>query len=72
VVEGHTDAIGTDAYNIELSQRRAAAVKQYLVTVHGIEPERLKHIGFGKYRPIEGADPFAAENRRVQFRPGSN
>ncbi|HEU0201366.1 MAG TPA: OmpA family protein [Burkholderiaceae bacterium] len=68
VVEGHTDAVGSDAYNLELSQRRAAAVKFYLVNVHGIEPARLQHIGFGKYRPIEGADPFAPENRRVQFR----
>lgn len=68
IVEGHTDATGTDVFNLLLSQRRAAAVKGYLVAVHGIDPVRLKDIGFGEYRPIEGVDPFAAEQRRVQFR----
>ena len=67
VVEGHTDAVGTDAYNLALSQRRAAAVKQYLVSVHHIDADRLKDVGYGEYRPIEGTDPLAPENRRVQF-----
>jgi OmpA-OmpF porin, OOP family len=67
VVEGHTDAVGSDGYNMSLSQRRAAAVKQYLVSVHGIEAARLKDIGFGLSRPIDGTDPLDAENRRVQF-----
>lgn len=67
VVEGHTDAIGTDGYNLQLSQRRAAAVKSYLVSVHGIPAERLKDVGYGLKRPIDGADPVAPENRRVQF-----
>ncbi len=68
VVEGHTDAVGGETYNLELSQRRAAAVKSYLVHAHGIEARRIKHVGFGEYKPIEGADPIAPENRRVQFR----
>jgi outer membrane protein OmpA-like peptidoglycan-associated protein len=67
VVEGHTDAIGSDVYNLQLSQRRAAAVKNYLVTVHGIEAGRLKDVGYGENRPIDGVDPMASENRRVQF-----
>jgi outer membrane protein OmpA-like peptidoglycan-associated protein len=67
VVEGHTDAVGTESYNLELSQRRAAAVKDYLVSVHGIEATRLKDVGYGEFRPIQGKDPNAAENRRVQF-----
>jgi outer membrane protein OmpA-like peptidoglycan-associated protein len=67
VVEGHTDAVGSDTYNLQLSQRRAAAVKDYLVSVHGIDAARLKDVGYGEYRPIEGADPVSAENRRVQF-----
>jgi outer membrane protein OmpA-like peptidoglycan-associated protein len=71
VVEGHTDGVGSESYNLELSQRRALAVKNYLVTVHGIDAARLKQVGYGKYRPIDGKDPFAPENRRVQFRPGS-
>ncbi len=70
VVEGHTDAVGSDEYNKQLSMRRAASVKQYLVKVHGIEEERLKEVGLGKQRPIEGAAPQAPENRRVQFRGG--
>jgi outer membrane protein OmpA-like peptidoglycan-associated protein len=69
VIEGHTDARGTDDYNQSLSMRRAAAVKQYLMT-HGIEPQRLRETGLGKRQPIAGTDPFAAENRRVQFRGG--
>lgn len=68
LVEGHTDAVGGEAYNLTLSQRRALSVKQYLVKVHGIEERRLVASGFGKQRPIDGADPMAAENRRVQFR----
>jgi len=70
VVEGHTDAVGSDTYNLTLSQRRAAAVKEYLVSVHGIDAARLKDVGYGLFRPIEGTDPLAAENRRVQFHGG--
>ena len=70
VVEGHTDAVGSDEYNKQLSQRRAASVKRYLVRVHGIEEQRLKEVGLGEQRPIEGADPQAPQNRRVQFRGG--
>lgn len=67
VIEGHTDAAGTEQYNQQLSQRRAAAVKSYLVSMHGIPAERLKDVGFGLKRPVDGADPLAPENRRVQF-----
>lgn len=67
VIEGHTDAIGTETYNLQLSQRRAAAVKSYLVSMHGIPADRLKDIGYGLKRPVDGADPVAPENRRVQF-----
>ena len=69
-IEGHTDARGSAFYNDVLSSRRAAAVKIYLVETHGIDPERLKAVGFGKQHPIEGRDPLAGENRRVQFRGG--
>ncbi|HLO75769.1 MAG TPA: OmpA family protein [Magnetospirillum sp.] len=67
-VEGHTDAHGGDAYNMTLSQRRAKAVQGYLSSVWHIAPARLTVIGKGKTEPLS-ADPFAAENRRVQFRP---
>lgn len=67
-VEGHTDAVGGDAYNLALSRERAGAVRDYLVRHHGIEAARLKTVGYGESRPLEGVDPYAAENRRVQFR----
>lgn len=69
-VEGHTDAVGSDAYNLELSRGRARAVRDYLVQHHGIEAARLKTVGYGEGRPVEDADPYAAVNRRVQFRGG--
>jgi outer membrane protein OmpA-like peptidoglycan-associated protein len=69
-VEGHTDAIGIDAYNLELSRGRARAVRDYLVQRHGIDAARLKTVGYGASRPIEDVAPEAAVNRRVQFRAG--
>ena len=68
VIEGHTDATGTDQYNELLSTRRAYAVKRYLVAAHRIDPARLRAVGLGDYAPLPGRDPYAAENRRVQFR----
>ena len=67
-VEGHTDAVGNDAYNLELSRGRARAVRDYLVQRHGIDAARLKTVAYGEARPIEASDPNAALNRRVQFR----
>jgi len=67
-IEGHTDAAGSDRYNELLSQRRADSVKQYLVTEHGIDAQRLNAVGLGEHSPLAGRDPYAAEQRRVQFR----
>ena len=67
VVEGHTDAYGSGRYNEKLSQLRAKAVKEYLVQKHGIRSSRLLIKGMGEAAPLNPADPFAAENRRVQF-----
>ncbi|WP_218510827.1 OmpA family protein [Variovorax sp. dw_308] len=68
MIEGHTDAAGSPAYNLQLSRVRANAVRDYLVNHHDIDAARLKTVGYGKERPIEGSDPNAAVNRRVQFR----
>jgi outer membrane protein OmpA-like peptidoglycan-associated protein len=68
VIEGHTDAVGTEPYNEELSQRRAQSVRRYLVATHGIEPTRLQAVGLGEHDPLPGRNPLAGENRRVQFR----
>lgn len=71
IVEGHTDAIGTKAYNQGLSERRAAAVKKYLVEKLGIADYRLKTIGYGETRPAYSNEKAAsrAKNRRVEFTP---
>ena len=65
-VRGYTDARGADAYNLKLSERRAAAVVDYL-TAHGIAREALSSAGLGKANPIATNDTEAgrAENRRV-------
>jgi len=68
VIEGHTDAVGTEQYNEELSQRRAQSVRRYLVAAHGIESSRLQAVGRGEHNPLPGRNPLASENRRVQFR----
>jgi len=64
-VEGHTDSNGTASYNLELSQRRAEAVKQYLIA-HGIAAERITAIGKGEADPIAGND--TAEGRKLNRR----
>jgi OOP family OmpA-OmpF porin len=67
VIEGHTDNIGTAAYNKKLSQRRAEAVKQYLVE-KGINANRIAAEGFGFDRPIASndTDEGRQKNRRVE------
>jgi outer membrane protein OmpA-like peptidoglycan-associated protein len=68
-INGHTDNIGRDASNLELSKRRAAAVRQALVERHGIAADRLTTGGFGASRPAESNDTLAgrARNRRVEL-----
>jgi outer membrane protein OmpA-like peptidoglycan-associated protein len=68
-VEGHTDNIGGDNYNLDLSRRRAAAVKQALVGQYNIAPDRLLTGGFGASRPVETNDTLEgrARNRRVEL-----
>lgn len=68
-VEGHTDNVGGDAPNLELSRRRAASVKDALVTRYGIAGERLATSGFGSSRPKETNATLEgrARNRRVEL-----
>ena len=65
-IRGYTDSRGADAYNLKLSERRAAAVVAYLVA-HGIPGDNLRSIGFGKDNPIASNDTAEgrAQNRRV-------
>lgn len=68
-IAGHTDDKGATAYNLELSQQRAAAVVQYLVE-QGIEPTRLKAVGYGETKPLvkNSSDENRGINRRVEFK----
>jgi outer membrane protein OmpA-like peptidoglycan-associated protein len=66
-IEGHTDAVGSKQANLELSKRRAVAVKQYLVEKFNIASERLIAEGYGEDHPLAGANPYDGKNRRVQF-----
>ena len=67
VVEGHTDSVGSDAYNKKLSERRAEAVKRYLVR-QGIDPSRIRTVGYGKSKPIadNSTEEGRAKNRRAE------
>lgn len=65
VIEGHTDSVGGRAYNLDLSRRRARAVADYLATL-GVPASRLKTVGYGFDRPLDGRSARAEENRRVE------
>jgi outer membrane protein OmpA-like peptidoglycan-associated protein len=68
-IAGHTDNIGGDAKNLELSQKRAAAVKDALVSQYHIDAERMETAGFGASQPKETDDTIEgrARNRRVEL-----
>lgn len=68
-IEGHTDNKASDAHNKDLSERRAKAVKDYLVKNHSIDPNRMTTQGFGESTPIASNDTKEgrAKNRRIEF-----
>jgi OOP family OmpA-OmpF porin len=70
-IQGHTDSKGTAAYNLKLSERRAEAVKAYLVKDEAIKPERLTTKGYGLTKPVttNATEEGRAKNRRVEFTP---
>ena len=67
VLAGHTDVVGRDDVNQDLSERRADAVKQFLIDKYRLAPENLVTAGYGKTRLKDKANPRAAENRRVEI-----
>jgi outer membrane protein OmpA-like peptidoglycan-associated protein len=69
IIEGHTDATGSDAYNMKLSKERAAAARTYLIG-QGISGSRLEATGYGETKPIASnkTKEGRAENRRVEFK----
>ena len=70
MVEGHTSTPADDAYNLDLSQRRAATVLRYLIDEQGVSPERLQSEGYGETRlkvSPEVTEADRAANRRIEF-----
>lgn len=68
VIEGHTDTVGSDAYNLDLSERRADAVRDFLLQ-NGVNPAQLTARGYGKASPVASNDTAAGrqQNRRVEL-----
>ena len=66
MVAGHTDAKGSDAYNLGLSAARANSVRDFLIEKFHIEPKQLVAVGFGEEQLKNQENPLADENRRVQ------
>jgi outer membrane protein OmpA-like peptidoglycan-associated protein len=66
VVAGHTDAIGSEAYNQDLSERRADTIKKYLTEKFGLNGSDLVTVGYGKSQPKDPNAPLDPVNRRVQ------
>lgn len=66
-IAGHTDSVGTDEYNQKLSERRAKAVRDYLVNELGMDDKLFSAVGYGESKPIASNDTDAgrAENRRI-------
>jgi peptidoglycan-associated lipoprotein len=70
LVQGHTDERGTNEYNLALGERRALAVRRYLVSL-GVAPRQMQTVSYGEERPIAyGSDEASwARNRRAHFEP---
>jgi outer membrane protein OmpA-like peptidoglycan-associated protein len=66
VVAGHTDAVGGEAYNQDLSERRADTIKKYLTEKYGLNGSDLVTVGYGKTQPKDPNAPMDPVNRRVQ------
>ena len=69
IIDGHTDSVGSDRYNQNLSQRRAATIKNWLISRYGIDPRKISTRGMGESRPIADNGNFQGRqlNRRVEF-----
>lgn len=67
LIGGHTDAKGSDDYNQNLSERRARSVQTHLVANFGIDPARVRSMGFGERSLADAAQPEDGVNRRVEI-----
>jgi OOP family OmpA-OmpF porin len=68
-IQRHTDSVGDDAFNLDLSQRRSSQVMKWFLD-HGIDPSRLRALGYGETVPVADneTDAGRATNRRVEFK----
>jgi len=68
VIEGYTDSVGDDAYNLKLSEKRAASVRKYLIKKFGVDESRVSSKGYGETKPIDTNKTAKgrANNRRVE------
>ena len=66
ILEGHTDARGSESYNLSLGDRRARQVKWELVQ-EGVDPGRVVIVSYGETRPVEKTRAASASNRRVEI-----
>lgn len=67
LIEGHTDASGSEGHNKLLSESRAEAVKNYLISKYDVNPYKLIITGIGENRPLRNKAPDDPLNRRVEF-----
>jgi OOP family OmpA-OmpF porin len=70
-IQGHTDSVGSEKYNMGLSERRANAVRNYLIKRGGVNPDQLTVVGYGETMPIapNTTKEGRAKNRRVELKP---
>jgi len=68
ILEGHTDLVGGEEYNLALSLKRAQSSKEYLVSKFGVMPDSIETVGHGFERLADVNDPYSAKNRRVRIR----
>lgn len=66
ILAGHTDGVGSAPYNQDLSERRASAVRAFLIEAFNLPPQQLIAVGFGFEQLSDTLNPAAAENRRVE------
>jgi len=68
IIDGHTDSLGSDSYNLTLSRQRAESVERYLISAQ-VQPVRMASYGYGEDYPIASNDSEAgrARNRRVEL-----
>ncbi len=67
LIAGHTDAVGSEQYNLLLSERRAMVVRNYLIASVNVSPDRLRDVGWGEARPLDLGNPEGDINRRVEI-----